>query len=294
MSDAIAVVNEGQIFKFLTKPCPPETLIKAVNDSIRQYELIRAEKELLNSTLKGVIRLLIDILSVLNPEAFSKSNRIHGWVNKLAKGKNYENIWQFEVAAMLSQIGCVTLPTELLSAKYGGQILSKKEEIAFLKHIKIGSELIKKIPRLEGVAKVIEYQEKHYDGGGFPENRLEGKSIPLISRMLKVIIDFDDLTESGLNPNEALNKLQKNKHWYDPEILSILKTELEKAKKGVVIEIKSNMIETGMILVDDVKTKMGVLLIPKGYEITDILRLRVLNFSQTNNIKEPIKVLSFT
>src|SRR5829696_4359 len=50
---AIEAVNEGNIFRFLTKPCPPETLAKALSAGLQQYWLVVAEKELLEKTLSG-------------------------------------------------------------------------------------------------------------------------------------------------------------------------------------------------------------------------------------------------
>ena len=48
---AIAAVNEGNIFRFLTKPCDKETLADAINLGITQYHLIRAEKDLVKQAL---------------------------------------------------------------------------------------------------------------------------------------------------------------------------------------------------------------------------------------------------
>jgi DNA-binding NtrC family response regulator len=47
---AVAAVNEGQIFRFLTKPCMPEKLIAAVEAAARQQQLVIAEKMLLQQT----------------------------------------------------------------------------------------------------------------------------------------------------------------------------------------------------------------------------------------------------
>jgi DNA-binding NtrC family response regulator len=58
LEGAIKVVNEGNIFRFLTKPCALEILGKAVEDALAQYRLVTAEKELLNKTLSGSIKLL--------------------------------------------------------------------------------------------------------------------------------------------------------------------------------------------------------------------------------------------
>lgn len=41
---AMEAVNSGQIFRFLTKPCPPATLITALALALSQYRLITAER----------------------------------------------------------------------------------------------------------------------------------------------------------------------------------------------------------------------------------------------------------
>ncbi|HOM04548.1 MAG TPA: SpoIIE family protein phosphatase [Candidatus Kapabacteria bacterium] len=46
MQIAIEAINEGNIFRFLTKPLPTDKLINSINDALEQYRLITTEKEL--------------------------------------------------------------------------------------------------------------------------------------------------------------------------------------------------------------------------------------------------------
>jgi len=48
---AVAAVNEGQIFRFLTKPCAPNVLLLAVDTAADQHRLITSERVLLEQTL---------------------------------------------------------------------------------------------------------------------------------------------------------------------------------------------------------------------------------------------------
>ena len=57
---AMSAVNNGNIFRFLTKPCPAESLQSALDAGLEQYRLVTAEKELLQKTLEGV-RLKEDV-----------------------------------------------------------------------------------------------------------------------------------------------------------------------------------------------------------------------------------------
>jgi DNA-binding NtrC family response regulator len=58
LDSAIAAVNEGQIFRFLTKPCAPEMLISSLRAAEEQHRLITAERVLLEQTLHGAVKAL--------------------------------------------------------------------------------------------------------------------------------------------------------------------------------------------------------------------------------------------
>src|SRR6266851_2891936 len=59
---AVEAINEGHIFRFLTKPCAPELLARAVAAGVEQHRLIHAEKEVLEQTLRGTITVLTEVL----------------------------------------------------------------------------------------------------------------------------------------------------------------------------------------------------------------------------------------
>jgi DNA-binding NtrC family response regulator len=44
LETAMEAVNQGEIFRFLTKPCPPDTFQKALEAGMKQYQLIRSKK----------------------------------------------------------------------------------------------------------------------------------------------------------------------------------------------------------------------------------------------------------
>src|SRR5256885_73252 len=80
---AIAAVNEGSIFRFLTKPCPKETLGKTLSAALMQYRLVRAERDLLEHTLKGSIEVLSEVLSLVNPAAFGRAMRLKRYMSHI-------------------------------------------------------------------------------------------------------------------------------------------------------------------------------------------------------------------
>ncbi|MDR4499415.1 MAG: response regulator [Candidatus Scalindua sp.] len=288
----IGAVNEGNIFRFLTKPCENPKLIKALNSAIEQYQLVIAERELLDRTLKGSVKLLSDILSMVSPIAFSCSSRISSMVKRLAVKLNMENIWEVELAAMLSQIGCVTIPGETLEKRNRGEILSENEKVMFKEYPQIGKNLLANIPRLEGIAQAVAYQDKQFDGGGTPVDNKKGTDIPLIARILKVVLDLDVMLTKGITKLQALKEMRTRSQWYDSEVFAALETEIINIKEGYVLrKIMLKDIQPGMILADDIKTSKGVLLIQKGHEITNVIRTRLLNINNVDSIVEPIMII---
>jgi response regulator RpfG family c-di-GMP phosphodiesterase len=293
MQAAIDAINEGNIFRFIAKPCQNEILIKILNAAIEQYRLITAERELLENTVRGSIKVLGNILSMISPLAFSCSTRISKIARGIAVRLNIEKEWEVEIAAVLSQIGCVTIPGEILEKKYRGELLSKDEKKLFLEHPQAGRRLLSNIPRLEGIAEAIAYQGKQYDGGGVPIDNKKRTDIPLIARILKVVLDFDAMVTSGKSEIQALSEMKKNSGWYDPVVLEVLTTEVVSIIKEVYVkqEIMLKDIVPGMVLADDIKTNKDVLLIQKGNEITEVMKKRLLNINNVNSIVEPIKII---
>ena len=125
---AISAINDGNIYRFLQKPVPIGVLFETMIDGIQQYRLVKAEKELLNKTLKGAINLLADILGLVNPASFSRASRIKRHVRYMATELQLQDVWSYELAAMLSQLGCITLPGEVMEKLAAGQEISEHEQ----------------------------------------------------------------------------------------------------------------------------------------------------------------------
>lgn len=287
---AMSAINEGNIFRFLTKPCQPEVITKVLTAGIGQYRLVTAEKDLLEKTLNGSVKVLTDVLAIVNPTAFGRTSRIHNLVQTIAAELKIENPWQIELAAMLSQIGCITMSEETLTKIYRGDNLTGQELQTFQAHPQIGSSLIASIPRLEKVAEIIACQEARFDSSGTPHGLKSGTDIPLGARILKLIIDFDSLVTTGMNNAQALESIQKRQGWYDQTLVEALKRIIV-AEKGVEVKyVKTHELTPKMILAEDIKTGTGTLFAAQGSHITFLLRIRLMNLAQAKSIKEPIKV----
>lgn len=287
---AIGSVNDGQIFRFLTKPTTPQVLITSLEVAIRQYRLITAEKELLNQTLKGSIKVLCELLSLANATAFSGGYRIKKSVVEIAEKLRLERIWQYEVAALMSQIGCITIPDDILRKIQAGTDLTQKEERMYRNHPKIGEKLIGKIPRLEHVAAMIGNQMLSWDEYDEEPGILLTEEERIGAQILRATIDHDLLLLQGLSHFEAMQKLEMCQGVYNPEILKIL-AEIEAATERVrIVTLNFEDIVPGMIADEDILAKNGAVIIPRGQEITWSVIQGLTNFLEHIGIKDPIRV----
>ncbi|UWG95429.1 response regulator [Dehalobacter sp. DCM] len=289
---SIQAVNEGNIFRFLNKPCSPHHFIKTLNAAIEQYSLVIAERELLEKTLKGSIKLLLEVNNALDSRAFRHIKRLRILAGAMAKRLKIDNRWEAEIAVMLSQVGCIVVPQEIEKKQLANEPLTDEEKEIFFSHAQFGKSLLMNIPRLESIAEGVYYQFKQYDGRGFPNDSKKGKEIPLLGRILKVLLDFNALLESGMAPFKATDEMIQRKGYYDPDIIAALNAELHKTAKGyVVTPVMISDLVYGMILADDITDNNGSVLVRQGQEITEVLQLRLLVFSRLGRVTEPVKVL---
>ncbi|MCK4721575.1 response regulator [bacterium] len=286
---AINAVNKGEIFKFLTKPCLTEVLVDTLNSGIKYYKLVQAERDLLEKTFKSSIEVLTDILTLVSPAAFGRASRVERTMSKLAHKLDIEAPWEFEVGAMLSQIGCVTIPSDIVDKLYCGDSLDESEEKMYRTHPQLGHDLIAGIPRLENVADMILYQNKNMDGSGFPNDDVSGNDIPLAARALHIALDFDTLLASGISTEQAFKQLKQKSRLYDVEILNAFTSSVRIYQEKFV---KFDELELGMILSTDLLTNTGSTIIVQGTKLTPSSMARLKNIHVTKGIVEPIRVLA--
>ncbi|MCC6708902.1 MAG: response regulator [Gammaproteobacteria bacterium] len=287
---AVAAINEGDVYRFLTKPCDPDVLVKTLQDGIEQYRLIQAERELLEGTLAGAVGALSETLALVNPEAFGRIDRMKALLNGIAAAVGFGPPWKAEVMATLSQLGCVILPDGTLRKLSRGQKLSEEENQLYEMHPSMGCNMIEKIPRLGDVAEAIRYQLKSYDGTGVPNDKLAGAAIPLGARLLKLINDFISAESTGLAPADAIHKLREHAECYDPDMLRALGDHLGVAKVARTIKLSVAMLAPGMVLAKDLMTRDGSLLLGAGQKLTETSRERLLGHLANGVIDDGIEV----
>lgn len=279
---AIRAINEGSIFRFLTKPISTPQIVMVLNLCIEQYRLVIAEKELLRGTLSGSIKVLTEVLSQSNHEAFGMGERVKRTVKTLLKDLDLSNKWQIEIAAMLSQIGLTAIPADIITKVKNKEELKPFEEELYNKYPEIGAKLIANIPRLEPVSEFIKYQK-----------RIHESSAPFGSKVINLALRFDEMLYQGVDPTVIIKTISKDEAIYGPTLIKTLENILKTTNfDHNTIALNISELKEGMIVNQDVFTNDNLLLISRGQEITNTALMRLYNYKESCGIKEPIVIIN--
>jgi len=291
IDSAIAAINEGRIFRFLTKPCPPATMMAAMDAAAEQHRLLTAERVLLQETLHGAIKALTDVLAFSNPVSFGRATRIKQTVTDLAAKLEVKDAWQAEVAAMFSQLGTMTLPAETVEKIHLGFPLTPEEQRMAARAPGVAEQLVRNIPRLDMVADILAAHARRRKGNDAVAGDPRAAAIELMAQLLRAAIDFDALDSQGSGGALVIDTMRSRLDRYEPRIVDAL-AELRgsEAPKVGVREVFLSLLTVGMVFVDDVKMHNGMLLVARGYEVTPGFLERVRNL-KPGTVKEPLRVV---
>lgn len=294
MDAAILAVNRGNIFRFLEKPCTTNDLIQALEACQEHHRLITAERELLYGTLRGSIKIMGEIIQLLKPEIATRIHRIAPLVSKIARRLEVQPKWEIDIATELCLLGLIFLPDQIANRINRGKLLTTDEFFTFRTCQNVAYELLNNIPRFSGVSNIIRYQNKNYDGTGIPEDHIKGESIPMGSRILKVLLDYDwQLQSAKGDVTAALSAMEQlGARMYDPLIVIKLKEVLALDTHMECAEVDLSELKEGMVLAADIGIGVGkkrVKILGEG----KVLTTRIISYLQSINSQvelTPIKI----
>lgn len=287
---AIHALNDGHVFRFLTKPCQSPDLKKAIEAGIHQYRLVTGERELLQKTFVGAVNVLTDFLEMAQPGLFGRAEGVEQIVLLVQNGLELEGQWEYKLSARLGMLGFALLPEqERLHFELGAAPGSELRD-AIRTAAAVGRRIIERIPRLGTVGRIIGMCAE-VDGNTLmaqPKNEIE-KAITGAT-LLRVAIEWDNFMRQGLSARTAVHELTKSLPKLSPGIAELL-AEL---KPDVVtdggIELDVSELTEGMVLQEDVLTGDGLILLRSGRRLTlpIIEKLRSYRSSAVN--LRPVRV----
>ncbi|MBU0601646.1 MAG: response regulator [Gammaproteobacteria bacterium] len=282
VESSIAAINKGAIFRYLCKPCAKDELIAALNDAVNQNRLLRAEKELLESTLTAAVKTLTEVLAMVAPWAFQRASFAQACVRHALPALDWPDHWIYTVAASLSQLGCVGIPADIVQASAAQRTLTPDEQRLLDEHAEVASRLVAAIPRLELVAQIILYQSTSPPAGS-PLEVIRGA--PLLRAALELERHWSRSKSMDL-PGDVLRAVK-------PPIPAYIIKALTNFRADVSDEHRAARVRDlvpGWLVDEDVRCGNGIMVLSKGHELTEtaIAALRRLLAAQA--ISEPIRV----
>lgn len=293
IESTIAAVNDGHIFRFLTKPCDGATLLATIQAGLRQYELIHAERQLLEQTLSGAVKLLTEILGLTHPAAHQRTTRLRRYAEAMADAISLRSDWEFRLALDLSQLGCITLPTDILRKVLTGEPMSGDERQMYDAHPELAARLLGSIPRLEHVAEIIGKQHHvpaSRDIQWQPDGPDRSMATPLL---LYLASEFDRRVIRGMKPSVAAEELGTLLPGLPPAIQrTLVDTHAGMERQLVPRSVALSGLLPGMLLEDDVCSAKVACVVPSGQVVSTSMIVRLRSVAEGIGIREPIKVLS--
>jgi len=283
-------VNEGHIFRFLNKPCSSDQLWASVEAGIEQHRLVTAEKVLLEQTLAGAVKMLVEILGIVSPAAYGRASRLQRYVEAMSAAIGVPHRWQLPLAAMVSQIGCVTLPKDTLSKIDAEQELSDEERRLYESHPEVGGTLLAAIPRLEDVAAIVAGQRRPPAPDVRPTDLRQWDTRSLGQLLMCAATEFDRQILSGSSAPAALKALGGACPGVTPAMLNALGALSVTAKPTVRRMVGLKDLALGMTLDEDLVSAKGMRLVPGGQAVTTALLVRLRTIAGGVGVVEPFRV----
>jgi response regulator RpfG family c-di-GMP phosphodiesterase len=244
VESAIAAVNNGGMFRYLTKPWEDQDLLTTVDAGLLQYELVQQNRELneqtqrhnaevlqLNQALEKQVKelasrnqelahlsdmlekdlyeslaMLLRVMEIHDFRLVAKARRVAGYVKRIASmmSRPDSETRLLITAALLQDLGLMSVPHGILDKQEG--LLSEVERALLQQHPQVSMEAVSHLGQLKPIAPIILAHHERYDGQGYP-NKIIGEEIPLGARIIAVANGYDDVVAPCYgNPIPALEQ----------------------------------------------------------------------------------------
>jgi len=271
---AMAAVNDGNVFRMLSKPCPPELLIKVLQDATAQHDLITSKRILLDKTLRGAVDALAQSLATTQPLFFGRAQRVRRLANGLAEEINLKDSWRVGVAAVFSQLAYLSIPQHLSESVYHRKNLNSETKSMVRELPDETLKIVDLIPGLEDIREILQRTDIQ------PKFELEdGSGVRTAASIIRVGLDYDYYQEVGHQDSLIIKTLESRKEIYDPQVVAALASFLDTDSDSYSIEeIDTRKLDEGMRLNQDLLLDGSMLIASSGADIDRTLLKIIRNY----------------
>ena len=265
-SNALDAMNDGIIFRYLTKPCRLEVLSRCIDEGLAFHRQALLAERMRGQTLVGLALLMADLFSVQEPQLAGSAPRIHALVSQMARRLALPEAWEFEVAAALCKIGLVSLPPALKTCLSQGLELTSAQAELVAQNPQRAASFLEPLSDLAEVAQMLA-------AAGKPLPPVAGTCMLAAPRwligaqLLRLANDYEKQRAVQPNALAALQALRQAASDYYPEMLDCLVAMVtEECKCKTTLSL--DKLQPGMVLAEDLLSHRGQMLIARGQTIT--------------------------
>lgn len=235
-------INDGCIFKFLSKPVATEVLLECLRACLAHHRDERAQKQMMASTIHleqldlATLTAFARAIDANSPWTAGHSERVTAMALRIAHamGLPPNDLQIVHRGALLHDIGKIGTPPAILDKP--GKLEIWEREI-MQNHVKVGTRILEPIECFRDLLGVVAQHHERFDGSGYPAG-LAGEHISLHARIVAVADAYDALTSDrpyreGVPEQKAIEILQeKSGTQFDPEVVQALITVASRLNYG--------------------------------------------------------------
>jgi response regulator RpfG family c-di-GMP phosphodiesterase len=299
---ALDAINHGEIYRFITKPCSPDTVTVAARDGLERFRLVRENKrlqeamlasneqlqkanQLLHESLSDSVKLCLGIIDRFDHLLASHCERVAKWSVEIGKSfdLSLEEIDTLHLSAQMHDIGLISVsPSYHSQQQTGWADAPPLQQAALQMHPKIGADLVKHLHQ-KRVPEIVAAHHEWYNGGGYPQ-KLAKESIPFLAAILAVPDAYDEWPGER---SEAAKFVEENLGVrFHPEVgrafLRLLSTAPDFAQKDREVLIAE--LQPEMKLTCDVLSASGIVLATKGQTLIP----KLIQYIHQHDQSEPL------
>ena len=204
----------------------------------RHNEQIQKRKEHDNQIIEQTMKTFSNFIDNKDTYTQGHSTRVAAYVREMAKrmGMNEQEQLNYYYAGLMHDIGKLTVADEVLNKT---SRLSTDEWNMIQQHTTNGAALLKNFTILPEINDAVLYHHERFDGTGYM-NRLSGKDIPLVARMVGIADAYDAMNTNRcyrlkFSEERIISELDRCRgKQFDPDLVPYL---ISMIKDGTVYKL---------------------------------------------------------
>ena len=270
------------------------TDVKELQAEVRR---LRGLKKTLRRNFQDMVGLLITTVSQSNSFLGGHLKRVAVMSKSFSEYMRFDKdrVFRIYYGGLLHDLGMVGMPDDIISKPESR--LDEKQLQFYRRHPVIGERIISTAYDLKETAKIIRSHHEQFSGDGFPDG-LGGGEIPIGARIIRLVNDYDNAVyKSMISPSEAVKQIgERAGYIYDPKLAvqfsNFIKNNVDKAERSSVKSgVQIGDLQKGMYLGEDINLSNGMLLLPKGVILDEIMISKIQSFDDLIDMGQLVNVV---